>query len=61
MIMSSPLLYTVPQITEMLSIGRTAAYELIKSGRLRSVKIGNSRRIPAVALDEFLESIQDAG
>ena len=57
--MNEPLLYTVPQVTEMLNIGRTATYDLIRTGRLKSVKIGALRRVPSTALTEFLGGLHD--
>jgi excisionase family DNA binding protein len=38
------------EVAEALGIGRTAVYELMRSGELRSVKIGKSRRIPTEAV-----------
>jgi excisionase family DNA binding protein len=58
--MDAPRLYTINQVTEILSIGRTSTYELIRSGRLKSVKIGSSRRIPATSVDDFLASVEDS-
>lgn len=55
--MIEPLLYTVPQVTEILNLGRTAAYDLIRTGRLKSVKIGASRRVPASAVSDFLADL----
>jgi excisionase family DNA binding protein len=50
----TPLLLTVEQASQVLAIGRTAVYELISCGRLGSVRIGGSRRIPVAALDTFV-------
>lgn len=38
-------LLRVGEVAEMLSLGRSMIYELMNSGRLPSVKIGNARRI----------------
>lgn len=54
-----PLLYTIPQAMQRLSLGRTRIYSLIAAGRLRSVVIGSSRRIPASALHDFVSSLND--
>ncbi len=43
------------EAAEMLGVSRATAYELMSSGELRSVKIGNLRRIPRRSLDEFVE------
>jgi len=55
--MHQPQLYTVNQVTEILNIGRTATYDLIRTGRLQSVKIGALRRVPASAVDAFIQDI----
>ncbi|NYH52801.1 excisionase family DNA binding protein [Nocardiopsis arvandica] len=57
-------LLRVEEAAALLGIGRTRAFEQIRLGRLRSVKIGTSRLVPAVALDEYVallleESVQD--
>ena len=38
------------EVAAMLGIGRSIVFELLRSGELRSVKIGKSRRIPTVAV-----------
>lgn len=40
-------------------IGRTKMYELIRTGQVRSVKIGRSRRIPVDALDRYIDALLD--
>ena len=47
-------LYKVPEAMRLLSMGRSAIYELIRSGRLKSVTEGRSRLIPFWAIDEYL-------
>jgi excisionase family DNA binding protein len=51
------LLLTPEEAAERLSVGRSRIFELIRSGHLRSVRLGASRRIPAVALIEFVEEL----
>jgi len=41
-----------------LGIDRTKIYELMRSGALRSVKIGGLRRIPATALADFVAQLE---
>ena len=53
----NPVLLTDEGAAQALALGRTKVYELVESGALRSVKIGRSRRIPAHALREFVDSI----
>jgi excisionase family DNA binding protein len=51
------LLLTPEEAAERLSVGRSRVFELIGSGRLRSVRIGASRRIPADALVDFVNAL----
>ena len=50
-------LLTVNQVTELLSIGRTSLYKLLRTRRLKSVLIGSSRRIPLSAYEEYVDSL----
>jgi excisionase family DNA binding protein len=46
-------LMTVNEACEWLGFGRTRVYQLMGSGELVYVKIGNSRRVPRKALVEL--------
>jgi excisionase family DNA binding protein len=48
------LLYSVREAADLLSIGRVKLYELIAAGRIESVRLDGSRRIPRDALEEFI-------
>lgn len=48
-------LLKIPEVAERLQLSRTTIYELLLSGRLRSVKIGRARRIPEAALDAWVQ------
>lgn len=50
-----PVLYNVAEAAQALRISRTAVYELIRSGRLRTVKVGRRRLVPVGALAECVE------
>ena len=52
--------YTVEQVAEMLQIGRDKVYVLLRTGQLRSIKIGRSRRITDQHLAEFVSSLEQA-
>lgn len=54
-------LYKVQQVMGLLNISRPVAYRLIKDGSLRSVKIGNARRIPETAIAEFIDAHTEGG
>jgi excisionase family DNA binding protein len=51
--------YTVEQVVEILQIGRDKVYELLRTGQLRSIKIGKLRRITNRQLAEFVASVED--
>ena len=42
----------------VLSMSRSVIYEQIRSGRLRSVTQGRSRRIPASAIADYVELLE---
>ena len=50
-----PLALHVEDLMALLSIGRNTAYFLVRSGQIRSLKVGRSYRIPRSAVIEFLE------
>ena len=47
--------YTVAEIQEILGTSRPAAYNLVKEGCFRSVRIGNHIRISKESFDQWLE------
>ena len=51
-----PLALTVTEAGNVLRIGRTNAYAMVRCGRLRSLRIGRQIRIPREAIAEFLNS-----
>ena len=53
------LLYTAHEAAEVLHVSRSKIYDLLRSGRLRSVKIGGLRRIPADALAALVAELLD--
>jgi excisionase family DNA binding protein len=57
----SPVLYRVDEAAEALRISRTAIYELIRSERLRTVKVGRRRLVPVTALSEYVGAMLDDG
>ena len=52
--------YTVEQVAKMLHIGRDKVYYLLRTGQLRSLKIGKLRRITEQQLAEFIASLDKA-
>jgi excisionase family DNA binding protein len=52
------LLFSPEHAADKLEIGRTRMYALLKSGELRSVKIGRSRRVTAGALQDYVNRLE---
>jgi excisionase family DNA binding protein len=49
------LLLTIEEASVRMSIGRTLMYSLVRSGAIRSVKVGDRlRRVPTEALTEYI-------
>ena len=47
-------LLSIRRAAEMLSLGHSKTYELLRAGELRSVKIGRSRRIPVAEIAAYV-------
>jgi excisionase family DNA binding protein len=55
-----PVLLVRPEdAARVPGVGRTKVYELMRSGALRSVRVGGLRRIPVVALNEFVTRLEE--
>ena len=52
-----PLTLRVEDLMPILDIGRNTAYELIRCGKIRSIRIGKQLRIPKQALIDYLSSV----
>jgi excisionase family DNA binding protein len=50
-----PVVLSVEDLTEILCIGRNTAYDLVRSGKIKSIRVGNQIRITKSALREFLD------
>lgn len=53
-------LLTVNQVCARLQMSRASIYRLIGANRLRSIKLGRSRRIALSDLTAYLDSIREA-
>ena len=51
-----PLTLKVEELMPVLGIGRNTAYELVRSGKIRSIRIGRKIRVPRDAVTEFLHN-----
>lgn len=53
--MNEPLLLSVREAAERLGLGINSTYALVREGRLRSISVGNRKRlIPAHELEDFI-------
>lgn len=55
-----PVLYRVEEAAQALRLSRSVTYELIRSGRLRTVKVGARRLVPVAALTEYVTALEAA-
>jgi excisionase family DNA binding protein len=53
------VLLTAEEVAKALNVGRCTVYDLIRTGQLRSFKIGKLRRIPVDAVHEFARRMLD--
>ena len=51
-------LYRISEAVVLLSLSRSALYEQIRSGRLRSVRQGRARLVPAAAIREYVALLE---
>jgi excisionase family DNA binding protein len=49
-----PVVYRVEEAAQALRLSRSAIYELIRSGQLRTIKQGRRRLVPVRALEEYV-------
>jgi excisionase family DNA binding protein len=54
-------LLSIDEVMERLGVGRNTVFNLMGSGRLRSVKLGRRRMISEQAIRDFIASIDQAG
>ena len=54
-----PILRVCPEeAARALGVGRTKVYELIRTGELRSVRLGGLRRVSVAALTEYVKRLE---
>lgn len=52
---NNPKVLTVSELAQYLHIGITTAYALVRSGQIRSIKVGRVYRILLAAVEEYLK------
>lgn len=50
-------IYTIKEICEILQISRTFAYQMLKEGKIPSVKLGKRVIIPKAKFDEWMDNL----
>ncbi|MEV7482093.1 helix-turn-helix domain-containing protein [Streptomyces halstedii] len=53
-----PALYRVPDAVKALGLSRSVVYDLIRAGRLRTVKEGRTRLVPASAITDYVALLE---
>jgi excisionase family DNA binding protein len=56
-----PRLLAIKQAIYELGISRTALYDLINAGKLRTVKIGRRRLVPIESIEECVAGLGQGG
>ncbi len=54
-----PLTLSIDDLMSVLKIGRSTAYDLVRTGKIRGVKVGHQIRITREALLGFLNGESD--
>ena len=49
-----PLTLRVEELMPILGVGRNTAYELVRSGQIRNIRVGRQLRVPKDAILDFL-------
>ncbi len=51
-------LHRVEVAADVIGVGRSTAYEEIRLGRLRTVRVGRRRLVPTEYIDEYVELLK---
>ena len=54
------ILHSIREASHALSLSRSKLYELIHTGTLKTVKIGQRRLVPATSLSAYVNSLSEA-
>ncbi len=50
--------FTIEDLMDYLSIGKTTAYKLLRTGKIQTLRIGRLYRIPKKAVDDYINSVR---
>jgi DNA binding domain, excisionase family len=51
------LLFSIATVADMLGLGQTKVYRLVKEGKLRAVRLDGVIRIPRDSLEQYINSL----
>jgi len=54
-----PLLLTINQVAGLLNLGRTKTYEIVRSGKIRSLKVGSRRLIRREDVEFYVKQVAE--
>ncbi len=52
------MLFTAEEVADILHIGRSTVFKLMKQNQLESIRLGRSRRVPIDALQNFVDNLR---
>jgi excisionase family DNA binding protein len=52
------MLFTAEEVADILHIGRSTVFKLMKQNQLESIRLGRSRRVPIDALQNFVDELR---
>jgi excisionase family DNA binding protein len=55
---TKPRLFSIKEVVFELGISRTSLYELIKGGKLETIKIGRRRLVPTEAIERLIAGLE---
>ena len=54
-VLSKPTASVYPDLARVLNCGRNQAYELVRTGQVRSIRVGRAIKVPTAAIRQLLE------
>lgn len=55
------VLLTAEEAAHRLSISRTTMYQLLREGKVQSIKVNRCRRVPVRCLQRYIDSMLEGG
>ena len=54
-----PVMFDVKTVAKILSVSRSTVYELLRTGELKAVRIGRSRRVSQNQMVLYIHSLEE--